>query len=147
MTNAAGKNMAFGAVNAFVILVHNKHPPTDDEWKDYLQFSVARGLSYGVTSRYLVLSEGGAPSTSQRRTLADAIAPILQKNPSAMRTAIVTSSTFVRGVVTAMRLFEPIYQAFSPDDMKGAYAYLGITPAYFREIEAMIAALKAQLRQ
>lgn len=147
MTNAVGKNMAFGAVNAFVILVHNKHPPTDDEWNDYLQFSVARGLTHGLLSYYLVLSEGGAPSAAQRKMLYDSISTVLQKNPSVMRTAIVTSSTFVRGIVTAMRLFEPIYQAFSPDDMKGAYAYLGISPAYFGEIEAMIAALKAQLRR
>jgi hypothetical protein len=77
----------------------------------------------------------------------EAITPIVQRNPTLMRSAIVTPSTFVRGIVAAMHLVNPIFQAFSPDDMKGAYAYLGIPPAYFRDVEAMIASLKAQLRQ
>ena len=146
MSPAGTRNIAFGEVNTYVILVHNKHTPTNEEWNEYIQFNFARGTTHGVLSHFLVVTEGGSPSSAQRKAMHDAITPILQKKPTVIRSAIVTPSTFVRGIVTAMHLINPIFKAFSPDDMKGAYAYLGIPPAYFGEIEAMIASLKAQLR-
>jgi hypothetical protein len=138
--------MAFGEVNFYIILVHNKHTPTDEEWSEYIQFNLARGTAHGVLSRFLVVTEGGSPSSAQRKAMHDTITPILKKKPTVIRSAIVTPSTFVRGVVTAMHLINPIFKAFSPGDMKEAYAYLGIPPAYFGEIEAMTTSLKAQLR-
>lgn len=146
MNTAGTRNIAFDEVNTYVILVHNKHAPTNEEWSEYIQFNTARGMAHGRLSPYLIVSEGGAPTGAQRRAMHDAITPVLQRNPTLMRSAIVTPSTFVRGIVAAMHLVNPIFQAFSPDDMESAYAYLGIPPAYFRDVEAMIASLKAQLR-
>jgi hypothetical protein len=146
MVIGAQRNMAFGVVNAYVVVVHNEHAPTDEEWAEYVQLNGSLGTDHGVTTHYLIVTDGGSPSAAQRKVLFDVIGPILKKHPTVMRCAVITSSTFTRGIVSAMHIIHPSLRAFSPADLGSAYTYLGIPPAYVREIEALIASLKARLR-
>ncbi len=141
------RTMAWGRVNAFVVVVHEKLPPSDEEWDEYIQFNLDSGVEHGLNVRYLVVTEGGAPTAPQRKTFHDALTPLLKKRPDFMRGAIVTPSTFVRGVVTAMSLVNPVMKAFSPAEIKASYAYLGVPEAYVGLIEALVASLKASLRR
>jgi hypothetical protein len=138
--------MAWGSVNAFVVVVHTSEPLSDEEWDGYLQFCLGAGVEHGVKMSYLAVTEGGAPNTAQRRRFHDLVTPILEKHPGFMRGAIVTPSTFVRGVVTAMSLVNRVYKAFSHSEMKESYAYLGVPAGYIGQVEALIVSLKASLR-
>ncbi len=146
MAGTAQRNMAFGQVNAFVVVVHNKHSPTDEEWSEYLQTVHVLGIDHGTLTRYLILTEGGAPTFAQRKALNNTLLLVRSRHPTALQTAIVTPSTFVRGVVKALSQLHPVYRVFAPQDMHAAYACLGIPPAYFDEVEALIRSLKAELR-
>lgn len=139
-------NMAFGRVNAFFVVVHNKHAPMDEEWTDYFNAAYAFGVDHGTLARYLIVTDGGVPNPAQQKILDDVLSAILQKHPTAIRAAIVTPSTFVRGVVTALHAARPIYGVFTADKMLDAYEFLGVPPAYHHEIEALVGTLKAQLR-
>ena len=146
MTATAQRNMAVGKVNAFVVVVHNKRSPKDEEWHEYLQVGYGMGVDHGTLARYLVLTDGGAPTLKQQRILSDTLSPVLRQHPSALRVAIVTPSTFAYGVVTALSILRMNLRAFTPQDMHGAYEYLGIPPAYFGDVEALIKSLRTQLR-
>lgn len=146
MSNAR-RNMAFGKVNDFIVVVHNKHAPGDDEWDAYMQFNVAHSVEQGTIIRLLVFTEGGAPTAVQRRLMHSALSPSLAKakHPGLIRVAVISPSTFVRGVATAMSLLDPVYRSFSPADIGAAYTYVGVPHTYISNIEALVAELKAQL--
>ncbi|MCK6589854.1 MAG: hypothetical protein L6Q76_19960 [Polyangiaceae bacterium] len=139
--------MAYDSINSFVVVVHTKAPPTDEEWNEYIEFNRANGVERGIVTRYLVVTEGGAPTARQRKLLHDALSPLLEQYPNVIRSAIVTPSTFVRGVANAMGLVNPIIRGFSPNEMQKAYAYLGVPSAYMSDIEEIIASLRASLRR
>lgn len=139
--------MAYDSFNSFVVVVHTKVQPTDEEWDEYIEFNRINGHDRGVITRYLVVTEGGAPTAAQRKIFHDAITPLLKQNPNVMRTAVVTPSTFVRGVISALSVVNPIFRAFSPNEMKEAYAYLGVPSVYIGDIEELIAMLRASLRR
>jgi hypothetical protein len=144
---AMKRTMVWGSVNAFVVVVHGKDTPTDEEWNEYLQFNLDMGSEHGVNVRSLAVTEGGAPTAAQRKTFHDAATRLLKKHPGVVRGAVVTPSTFVRGVVTAMSLVNPMIKAFSPAEMKECYAYMGVPEAYAGRVDALIASLKASLRE
>jgi hypothetical protein len=145
MTHDDRRTMAFGRVNAFIVTVHPKESPSDADWDKYIEFCLGSGLAHGTITRYLVITHGGAPSSKQQRMMHEQVGEPLRRNPQALKGAIVSSSTFVRGIVNAMNLVQPVYRAFSPADIARAYEYVGISPAYVGEIERMIASLEAQL--
>jgi hypothetical protein len=139
------KSMAYGRVNAFIVVVHTKESPTDDEWKQYLDFCLEIGGLQGTITRYLVITRGGAPTAKQRKQMHDLVSEALRRNPQVLKGAIVTPSTFVRGIVNAMSLVEPVYRAFSPAEIARAYEYIGVPPGYIGELERMITSLEAEL--
>ena len=147
MTTAGKKTMAFGMVNVFVVIVHNELTPSDEDWRSWVAFNHENVAEEGLVGRYLIVSDGGAPTAAQRRMLHETMAAPLKKDPTFIRTAVVTPSTFVRGVVTAMSWLDPIFRAFSPKDIASAYKYLGIPSDYHPAVEQMIASLKAELQR
>lgn len=147
MTTARKKTMAFGIINVFVVIVHNEQTPSDEDWRSWVEFNFKNVVEKTPVGRYLIVSEGGAPTSAQRKMLHESMAAPLSKDPTSIRTAVVTPSTFVRGVVTAMSWLDPIFRAFSPQDIASAYKYLGIPPDYHPDVERMIASLKAELQR
>lgn len=147
MTTAREKNMAFGIIDVFVVVVHNDQTPSDDDWRAWVEWNHKNVVEKGLIGRYLIVSEGGAPTAAQRKMLHETMAPPLKKDPAWIKTAVVTPSTFVRGVMTAMSWLDPIFRAFSPQDIASAYKYLGIPPDYHPGIERMIASLRAEIRR
>jgi hypothetical protein len=136
------KNMAYGNVDSFIIVVHTKETPTDAEWDAYLEFCMGVGMTF---VRCLVVTRGGAPTSAQRRRMHEVVADARRSNPQALRGAIVTPSTFVRGVVNAMSLIEPVYKAFAPAEIGRAYEYIGVPQRCVREIDQLVASLEAEL--
>ncbi len=138
------RNMVFAIVGNRVVVCHTKNPPSDEEWDLYLEDSrpyFARGMSM----RYLVVTEGGAPTAVQRMRMNEMLAEWTRANPNVIRTAIITRSAFVRGVVTALNWFRPIARAFAPEHLNDALAFLEIAPKHLPDVQNLITSLKAQL--
>jgi hypothetical protein len=138
------KNLAYGRVDRFVVVVHGKEPPTDEEWNEYLDFTF-KGAAAKDVVRHLVVTEGAAPSSAQRRELQERASECLDQDPMSVRAAIITPSTFVRGVVTAMSWIVDTNRAFAPDKLDDAMKYLGIPLEHFAEIEKMVRTLQGEL--
>jgi hypothetical protein len=136
--------MVFAIIGQYTVAVHTRKPPSDEEWAEYLT-AHAPLIEKGVSMRVLIVTEGGAPTAVQRMKMNEMVAEWIKVNPDCVRSAIITSSAFVRGVVTAISWFRPIARAFSHDHMDQAFSYLEIPPKYIPEIEQMIPVLKSKL--
>jgi hypothetical protein len=143
MNGKVPKNLGVGKVNAFVVVVHNDRAPSDEEWQAYIDFTV-RHFERGMHVRFLITTTGGAPTVSQQKKIIDwAISH--SKDPDAVRSAVVSSSTYARGTVQVVHQRGPNVRSFPPDNMAGALAFLGVPPAYHKQIAELEASLRAQL--
>jgi hypothetical protein len=135
------KTLAFGELSRCVVLVHGLVAPTDDEWDAYVLF-LKSAVERAGRVRVVVSTEGGAPTPRQRKAMDRVMTPFYRT----ARVAIVTGSTFVRGVVTAFRLIYPWYRAFDPTDLGGALTYVDVPAPEQDAAAAMVAELAATLR-
>lgn len=138
------RNMVFATLGQVTVALHTKNPPSDEEWEEYLN-AHQRYFERGMSMRFLILTEGGAPTATQRMRMNEVVADWMRKNPDCVRTAIITHSSFVRGVVTAIGWFRPIARAFAPDHIQQALAYLDVPESQMVEIEQLVPKLKAKM--
>jgi hypothetical protein len=134
-------NSAFKRVSTDLVLwLAASDSPTAEEWNDYLQ--ILKAMSGGLPStqrlRGLVISDGGAPSATQRKSSMLAIA-----NHSS-RWAVVTSSMIARSTVTVYRWLGLDQRAFGPQEVERAFSFLDVSPAEAREICSEFARLQQQ---
>jgi hypothetical protein len=134
-------NMVLQLVNIsggeVMLAAHTSKPPTDVEWDGYLALLRGRDVE---KMRSLVFTDGGAPNTAQRGQLNDAL-----KGKTSIG-AVVSSSALVRGVVTALRWFNPKIKAFAPTDTAQALTYLSIkSPRDIAIIRTSMADLRVAL--
>jgi hypothetical protein len=132
--------VAYDRIRSLIVAVHGREPATDPEWESYIAF-IASHVANFPSPRLLVVTAGGAPTPLQRRQLMQATSTAMPD----VRAAILTSSTFVRGIVTAMSILEPQYRAFSPDSMEDALRYLQLPVGHVNEVNAIVARLQARL--
>lgn len=145
MTTSREKNIAYAILNSYVIYVGGRRPPRDDEWLELFDFVDQSGMTEGVARRCLLISDGGSPSLAQQKLMLERIQRPLEVAPGSIKAAIVTPSTFARGVALALSQLSPIFKTFRPDEMAQAYVYLGITPAFAEQIERVVQSLRATL--
>lgn len=132
------KTMTYQKVGNFIVLLHGTVQPTDEEWNRYV-------AEYEYQS-VLVVTEGGAPSATQRSVLLKRMDVFKAKGLRPPRGAIVTASTFVRGVMTALSWFyRDVYAAFAPERLDDAMMYLGVPRAQMLQVKSVIQALKKEL--
>jgi hypothetical protein len=103
---------------AYLLLVHGADTPTDREWDDYLR-DAEQWLP--ETTGQLVLTDGGGPTSGQRRALKEMLSRI---GHPAFRTAVLSSSLLARGIVLAINLFTPRIRAFQSDATDEALDYV-----------------------
>lgn len=98
--------------------VHHQCPPTDEEWARWIALALEPSAA-GV--RTLVESGGNSgPNAKQRKALAEALRGV------DIRSAILTESLVVRGIVTAIAWLNVALRAFAPDQQHEAADYLGL---------------------
>lgn len=117
--------------------VHTAQAPSDDEWRNYLEF--ARGFHATEGLRVLVVSHGGGPNGRQRRELIDAMPG--QRAPVAM----LTNSALMRGVGTAVGWFNRSLQVFDLHGLAEAFDHLGLDPREREEVRLTIRGLEQEL--
>ena len=115
------KSMVFKIVGNVHIVIHGTTEPRDEDWRLYMD--AVRSEEQKTTDfakiRTLVFSAGGGPTAKHRREISEFLGG--RTTP----VAIVTSSTIMRGVVTALQWFNPLARAFSPDNVVAALQFLG----------------------
>jgi hypothetical protein len=138
-------HFAYGRVDQFLVVVHGDVPPTDEVWEEYLKFTFENKTSKDIV-RHLVITQGASPTAAQRRLLQERAAVLLDENPVSVRAAIVTPSTFARGIVTAISWIIDAPRAFAPEKLSEALKYLDIPEEHLTAIRGMVTKLDEELK-
>ncbi len=101
--------------------IYSSYP--DEEWAQHCDVleTMQRELVDDEIGYNLAFSDAGGPNAKQRKQVAQ-VAAIRPQDA-----AMVSSSTFVRGVVTAVSWLGVRVKAFSPNEWRNAFARVGIT--------------------
>jgi len=120
-----------------LLTVHGAAPPTDEEWRAYLEF--CRTL-VGRVTRSVVMSSGAGPNGRQRSLL-------MKEFPefAPIPVAVVSESSTTRGIVTALSWFGKNIRAFRPSELTGAFEYLGLPVARHAAVLERLRTLTASL--
>lgn len=136
MANLASVVWQDGAVSLLLGL-HSGLAPSDAEWDHYC--SLIPGVLAHANAGCMVLTDGGAPTRRQRDQLRK------QLGSEARWTAVITDKALVRGVVTAIRWFNPQVCAFAPWESPQAFKFIGVSGAQIRSICAALKELDGVL--
>lgn len=132
--------LVFEQTPACIIAIFGGQAITDREWDAYLA-AIEESTRRAAAARALVITGNVAPSPAQRRRLDAAIHSVREQ----LKVAIVTNSTFVRGVVSAFAIFVRGYRAFDEDALDEALAYLDVRGHHADEVRAAVIRLRARI--
>jgi hypothetical protein len=136
----SAKSLVFGEACGCIIVCQGKEAASSEESDRQLE-ALARYAEVTTKPRVLVISSGGAPTPEQRKELDQVIHPLRER----IRIAVVTDSTFARGVVKAIRLLYPCYQAFALKELDDALRFLDVRSADVIEVKRCAEELRASL--
>ena len=132
-----GRTMAWRVEGRLNVVVHGPKSPTNLEWARYLaDLRVLKGTNF----RAIVFSHGGGPDGAQRRQLTAAF-----DNELKVPVALLTESILVRGVVGALRWFNPRFRAFGLNDMTEACSHLELSADERDRVRAIRSELELEL--
>ena len=120
------KTMAFRYTDGLLLVAHGAQAPSESDWSGYLRY--CEHHMPRTCRRTLVRTRGGGPDAAQRKRAQQLITTISQGIVEPLRVAVVTDSTLVRGIVTALNWFNPHTRAFAPDALSQALDYLSVPP-------------------
>jgi hypothetical protein len=106
-----------------LIALHDKDQPTDSQWAalmDNLKTVISK--HGGDFSRIygMVITDGGAPSHSQRELLNNVL------SGKSWKISVLSDSLMVRGVVTALNWFNPEIRAFPSSEVQAFMSHLPV---------------------
>lgn len=133
-------NIAYGRAGHVAVMVAGRENPSDAEWEGYIDFLESMDTP-GPSSRTLAVTAGGAPGPAQRVRLEKRIGA----RRVGSKVAVVTGSTFARGVLNAWSVIRPGYRAFAPDKLDDAIRFLDIPLASVVEIKSLVGQLQSDL--
>ena len=139
-TIGAMANIAYERTDDCFVVVRGPAAPTDTEFEWYLA-TIENALKEGMPPRCLVLTEGAAPSPQQRGELAERLAIV----EGAVKVAVLASSTYPRGVASAVASTHPGYRVFEVGELGKAMEHLGIRPSAEGEIKLTLERLRAEV--
>lgn len=128
--------MILRTMGSLIVLVHSKNQPTEAEWNALLD--VQRSMP---DARTLVVTDGGGPSNKQRMQ----INQIIKETGKRPRVAVVSSSAFVRGIVSALNWFNPEIKTFPPDALTEAIKYLEAPEARASVLLKLVEQMRVEL--
>ncbi len=137
------KSLAFSFVSGvgdftLCIAVATNEPFAGADWALYMEG--LRNAIQGKPLRTLVLTDGTIPNPAQRKEMVDLFSGLAPPP-----TCIVSSNQLVRGVTTALSWFNDKIRSVAPENMKEAFAYLGVPAEHEERIWKEIARLRAEL--
>jgi hypothetical protein len=124
------KTMLWSFEGSIHIIVHSEAVPTDEEWAAYLaEFPEGDKL---LQHKVIVYSLGGGPNGAQRSRLVHSL------RGGAPRAAVLTDSSLMRGIGTAVSWFVRSLKIFSLHDRAAAFRYLDMSSADIERANATI---------
>jgi hypothetical protein len=129
--------MAWRVEGRLNVVVHGPKSPTNLEWTRYL--ADLRALK-GKDFRVIVFSHGGSPDGAQRRQLTATF-----DNELKVPVALLTESILARGIVGALRWFNPHFRAFGLNDMTAACSHLELSADERDRVRAIRTELEDEL--
>lgn len=134
------RGIVFERTPECLVVVRGREALGDAEWAEYMR-ALEEIVRDGSSPRNLVVSYGGSPTPSQRRDLDERLASVRDT----MKVAILTESTYVRGVATAITQERPGFRVFGLEQVDEAIAYLGMRPAAVNQIKATLDRLTREI--
>ncbi len=134
-----GRTMAWERSGTVFVIVHSPQAPSDEDYRGALD-GYAKHL--GRFRSILIYSEGGAPNPAQRKRTTD-----FWQGKELPPTAIMTSSTLARGVLTALSWFFPEQKlrAVKDNDFRTAFEHLQVPVSERAAAEQTVARLRREL--
>lgn len=134
------KRLVFGESCNCLVVVQSSTLPSPNEEETFLR-ALANYLASTSPPRILVLTHGAAPQPEHRKRLDQIIQPYKKQ----VKFAIVTDSTFARGVLHAIRLIDPFYRGFSTKELEQAMNFLDVPSASIPTLSQKLASLGREL--
>lgn len=122
------------------MLMCGKHPLDEDSWDKYLWF-LKRELVPGSNPVGLVYTEGSGPTAAQRQQVNEIILPVVGE----LKAAVVSSSNFARGIMTAMNWMNPVHRSFAHDELDAAIKFLEIEEEDIPKVKERLTALREEI--
>jgi hypothetical protein len=135
-------NMGFKIVDTLHVIVVGAKDPSPADWQEYIgaiRAEERKGIDV-TRMRTLVFSDGGGPNAGQRKAASDLL------NGRATPIAIVTGVAIMRGIITALRWFNPEVRAYAPTEVREALDYLKVPAQNFESLKTMARDLQVTLR-
>jgi len=142
----AMKSLVSKVSGDLLLTLHGASAPSTTEWDAHLvllgELARANGGSLAAV-RSLVFSDGGMPGSAQRQSSTRIIDTARGRE---MPIAMVSSSSVVRGVVTAAHWFGLNMRAFTPAELHDALRYLAVAPERHADLRRDLADLARDFR-
>ncbi|MGC4091461.1 MAG: hypothetical protein QM756_27000 [Polyangiaceae bacterium] len=103
-----------------IIIRQNKDNAPDRDWDEFLRILVANRAEF-QRLKILVVTDGGGPSTTQRKALQTAL------DGRSIRVAVVSDSMRARFIVSSIALLNRDISSFSMDEMSRAFDHLNLS--------------------
>lgn len=129
-------------VDDVIVVVHSDRAPTDEEWTEYIDISLAAGRLNGgdlARCKMFVFTDGGSPSVLQRIRALKAAETLR----GALPIAVITASVFVRALAAASKTLNLRLSAWDPERVREAFAEHHVTPETARAIWLEIQRMEA----
>jgi hypothetical protein len=132
------RTLVFAVIDRLFVVVYGTESPADAEWTNYLAEIVRQG---GDKTLHLIVTEGGAPKSAQRRELNDRF------GDARWPAAVVSSSAWVRARVTVHSWCNRRTKAFRPAGLREALVFLEIPATRHELITHELRKLRSQLHE
>ena len=135
------KTISYTSVGGFLVVVLGTKPASPQDWHKYLEF-IGLEAKQGGRQRVLLVSNGAALEAGQRRELEQTLRAY--PNPG-RRVALITGSTFVRGIIRALSIVDPSNRGFAPSEMEAALRYLEAPERLWAEMRQIATVFSADM--
>lgn len=129
------KSMLHELQGDVMLVVQGDVPVVDDDWDEYLATLAANPS----VKAFLISADNHGPNANQRAKLANL------RSIDPLPKAVVTTSMAVRGIVTALSWLGSNIRAFAPNQIEGAFEYLGVASNAHAALLERLALLKTRL--
>jgi hypothetical protein len=135
------RTLLYEFVDGLVLLMHGELPPSNAEWDGYLEACRRALFPRAQTARVLVVTDGVAPTPTQRA----ALNLLVTEAGSHVATAVISHSVAVRSVVALLGMFNRGIRSFAPGDLSLALQYLEVDPARRADVLQRIVRVRIEL--
>jgi hypothetical protein len=132
------RNLLSKKVGSVLVVRQSARDAMDSEWEEFLSFLSSHRAELEQI-RILIHTDGGVPTTAQRRRLAETL------GDTHMLVAAVSDNMKVRFAGATISLFQRNYKQFTVAEMGRACAHLLMTNTERGQVKAALEALEEQL--